>query len=556
MEKILDNRYYDLIISNALVTSYNTGDNITRMNDMFSLLHIPKDRMEPCDLGINAYHSFPKLYTLESVVSTETTGEVSGSISATQGLFGRGVIVGIIDTGIDYRHPTFMNNDKTSRILSIWDQTMEGTPPAGFTFGSEYTKELINFALLSQYPYTIVPTDDPYRHGTAIASIIAGRSNDKEGVSGVAPQTDLVVVKLKEAKENLKRLFCIPTGALCYQESDIILGIRYLLNVSGRLNRPLVICLAMGTNQGGHDGRGALSTYLNSLLLLPKISVITSAGNEGNSRRHYYGDVTKEPYSDSFQLNSGGMDNEYFIEIWPYIPSRLSIQLTAPTWESSQVIKPALGECHRLTFQSIKTNIWINNVLSESETGNQLILLRFRNMEPGIWYIRLDNKDAIPFSVHCWLPAGNLISNETYFVNSDPDTTITMQGDTANLMTVAAYDQNTGSILPQSSRGYTRMGQIKPDLAAPGYNIPCAIPEFQYGTATGTGVAAAYVAGIAAKMVEWAYIKGNYTAVTGNQINRLMMYAAERDPDVNYPNKIWGYGKISAENIFNEIEGF
>ena len=556
MEKILDNRYYDLIISNALVTSYNTGDNITMLNDLFSLLHIPKDRMEPCDLGVNAYHSFPELYTLESVISMENTGEESRQIAATRGLFGRGVIVGIIDTGIDYRHPAFMNNDRTSRILSIWDQTVDGTPPSGFTFGSEYTKDLINFALLSQYPYNIVPTNDPYRHGTAIASIIAGRSNEKEGFSGVVPQADLVVVKLKEAKENLKRLFCVPTGALCYQESDIILGIRYLLNVSNKLNRPLVICLTLGTNQGGHDGRGALSTYLDNLMLLPKISIITSAGNEGNSRRHYYEEVTEEPYSGSFQLNSGGIDNEYFIEIWPYIPSRLSIQLTAPTWESSQVIKPALGQCHKLSFQSIKTNVWINNILFESETGNQLILLRFRNMEPGIWYIRLDNKDAIPFSFHCWLPSGNLISNETYFVNSDPNTTITMQGDTANLLSVTAYNQNTGSILAQSSRGYTRLGGIKPDLAAPGYNIPCAIPDFQYGTATGTGVAAAYAAGIAVKIIEWAYIKGNYTSITGNQISRLMMRAAERDPDAVYPNNIWGYGKINPENIFDELEDF
>lgn len=556
MDKILDNRYYDLIISNALVTSYNTGDNITPMNEMFSLLHIPKEHMEPCDVGINSYHSFPELYTLEAVVSMENSGGKSEKINPAIGLYGRGVIVGIIDTGIDYRHPAFMNNDKTTRILSIWDQTAEGTPPLGFTFGSEYTKELINFALLSQHPYAIVPTNDTYRHGTAIASIIAGRSNDKEGFTGVVPQADLVVVKLKEAKENLKRLFCVPTGALCYQESDIIMGIRYLLNVANKLNRPLVICLTLGTNQGGHDGRGALSTYLDNLMQLPKISIITSAGNEGNSRRHYYGEIAKEPYLDSLQLNSGGNDSEYFIEIWPHAPSRLSAQLTAPTWETSEIVKPAIGECRKLSFQSIKTNVWVNNILFESETGNQLILLRFRNMSPGIWYIKLESQDKEPFSFHCWLPSGNLISNETYFVNSNPNTTITMQGDTANLLTVAAYNQNTGSILAESSRGYTRLGQIKPDLAAPGYNIPCAIPDFQYGTATGTGAAGAYAAGIAAMIIEWAYVKGNYTAVTGNQINRLMMRAAERDPNYVYPNNIWGYGKLSIENIFNEIAAF
>ena len=556
MEKILDNRYYDLIISNELVTSYNTGDNITRMNEMFSLLHIPKDRMEPCDLGVNSYHSFPELYTLESDISTETSGGGSEQVSPARGLFGRGVIVGIVDTGIDYRHPAFMNNDKTTRILSIWDQTVEGTPPAGFTFGSEYTKELINFALLSQYPYAIVPTDDPYRHGTAISSIIAGGSSDNKGFTGVVPQADLVVVKLKEAKENLKRLFCVSTSALCYQESDIIMGIRYLLNVAKKLNRPLVICLAIGSNQGGHDGRGALSTYLDSLMQLPKISIVTSAGNEGNSRRHYYGEIKKEPYSESFQLNSGAADSEYFIEIWPYIPSRLSVQLTAPTWETSEVIKPAIGECRKLTFQSIKTNAWVNNILFESDTGSQLILLRFRNMAPGIWYIRLDSKDLAPFSFHCWLPSGNMLSNETNFVNSDPSTTITMQGDTTNLLTVAAYNQNNGTILAESSRGYTRLGQIKPDLAAPGYNIPCAIPDYQYGAATGTGAAAAHAAGKAAMIIEWAYVKGNYTAITGNQINSLMMRSAERDSNSVYPNNIWGYGKLSTENIFNEILDF
>ncbi|MFV0241424.1 MAG: peptidase S8, partial [Lacrimispora sphenoides] len=141
MEKILDNRYYDLIISNAMVPSYNTGDNITTLNDMNSLLHIPKDQMEPCDLGINPYHFFPALYTLESSVSIEKSG--IGSVQRTPGLglIGRGVIVGIVDTGIDYRHPAFKYNDRTTRILSIWDQTQVGsTPPRGFTFGAEYTK--------------------------------------------------------------------------------------------------------------------------------------------------------------------------------------------------------------------------------------------------------------------------------------------------------------------------------------------------------------------------------------------------------------------------------
>ena len=201
MEKILDNGYYALIISNAMVPTYNTGDNITMLNEFNSLLHIPKEQMEVCDLGINAYHSFPDLYTLESSVSIERSGVGAVQRAAGFGLHGRGVIIGIVDTGIDYRHPAFKFNDRTTRILSIWDQTQVGsTPPRGFSFGAEYTRELINFALISEDPLSIVPTVDPNRHGTAIASIIAGRPNDDYNFSGVVPDADLVVVKLKEAK--------------------------------------------------------------------------------------------------------------------------------------------------------------------------------------------------------------------------------------------------------------------------------------------------------------------------------------------------------------------
>lgn len=556
MEKILDNGYYDLIISNAMVPTYNTGDNITMLNEFNSLLHIPKEQMEVCDLGINAYHSFPDLYTLESSVSIERSGVGAVQRAAGFGLHGRGVIIGIVDTGIDYRHPAFKFNDRTTRILSIWDQTQVGsTPPRGFSFGAEYTRELINFALISEDPLSIVPTVDPNRHGTAIASIIAGRPNDDYNFSGVVPDADLVVVKLKEAKENLKRLFSVPESALCYQESDIILGIRYLVSTAQRLNRPLVICIALGSSQGGHDGRGASSIYLDYLVQLPKIGVAVSAGNEGDSRRHYYNSTRLEPFENDFRLNVGNLDKGFTMEIWPYIPSRLYIEITAPTWESSQTIYPARGECNKIVFQSVNTVVWVNNIIFEEETGDQLILVRFQNAAEGSWYFKVGSMNHEPFTFHSWLPSGNLISNETFFLNASPDTTITSQGDAVHPLTVAAYNQLDGTILNESSRGYTRLGLIKPDVAAPGYQLPCALPGFQYGTATGTGAAAAHAAGITAMVMEWAYSKGNFTAVTGYQVNRMVIRAARRDPSYIYPNNVWGYGQVDAEHVFALMTG-
>jgi subtilisin family serine protease len=556
MEKILDDRYYDLIISNAVVPTYNTGDNITPLNEMSSLLHLPKDQKEACDLGVNPYHLFPALFTLESTISTDLPGVKVAQEAPQMGLHGRGVIIGIVDSGIDYRHPAFMYNDKTTRIISIWDQTKEGsTPPRGFTFGAEYTKELINFALISDDPLAMVPTVDTVRHGTAIASIAAGRPNGDNSFTGVVSESDLVVVKLKEAKKNLKELFSVPENALCYQESDIILGIRYVIGVAHRLNRPLVICLAIGSSQGGHDGRGPSSVYLDYLVQLPKTGVIVSAGNEGNNQRHYFNSTQVAPFFNNFQLTVGTNDRKFFMEIWPYIPSRLFIEVTAPTFESSQVVYPSMNGCQKITFQSVSSEVWINNILFEEETGEQLILLRFQNASPGTWHFRIGSVENEPFSFHCWLPSGNLISNETFFSNSDPNTTITAQGDAAHPLTVTAYNQQSGEILRESGRGFTRLGQVKPDIGAPGYRIPCAIPENQYGTITGTGAAAAHTAGVAAMVMEWAYSKGNYTAVTGNQVNRLIIREADRAQDQNYPNNIWGYGKLDANEVFQRLLG-
>lgn len=554
MEKILDNRYYDLIISNAVVPAYNTGDNITPLNDLNSLLHIPEDEMEACDLGENSYHTFPDLYTIESTVSLETSKINSVHQNISLSLYGRGVIIGVVDTGIDYRHPAFMYNDRTTRILSIWDQTQVGsTPPDGFTFGAEYSKELINFALISDDPLSIVPSVDLIRHGTAIASIIAGKPNEEYDFSGVVPNADLVVVKLKEAKANLKALFSVPESALCYQESDIILGIRYVVTVAKRLNRPLVICMAMGSSQGGHDGRSPSSIYLDSLVQLPKTGVAVAAGNEGSNQRHYFNYVQSGPFIGNFQMIVGRDDKEFFMEIWPYMPARLFVEITAPTWESSQIIYPALQGCSKVTFQSIDSVVWVNNILFEEESGEQLILLRFHQAYEGTWFFRVGSTENEPFSYHCWLPSGNLITNETFFVDSDPNTTITAQGDSMHPLTVTAYNQYNGEILAESGRGYTRLGLIKPDVGAPGYQLSCAIPDYQYGTVTGTGAATAHAAGVVAMVMEWAYSKGNYTAVTGNQVNRMIMRGASRDQADSYPNHIWGYGKLDAEGVFKQL---
>lgn len=551
MEKILDNDYYDLIINNVTVPLYDTGDNITLLNVRHSLLHVPVNNSDACNLGQHPYHSFPTLYTPTSTISIEKSGIGTVQRNPFLGLSGRGIIIGIIDTGIDYRHQAFLYHDNTTRILSIWDQSIQdGPPPEGFSFGTEYGRQIINAALSSEDPLSIVPSTDTVGHGTAISSIIAGKPEEEQSFSGIVPESELVVVKLKEAKQNLKNIFSVPDDVLCFQESDIILGLRYLASFSQRVGRPMVICIALGSSQEGHDGSGALSNDLNSYAQMPGIGITVSAGNEGNSRRHYFNSTSSEPFYHDFELRIGEKDKMFSMEIWPYALGQLSIDVSTPNRESTQQIYPAIGNCGRYRFIFSPGTVWVNNITFEEESGDQLILLRFENAVPGIWRFRVRSKENEPLSFHCWLPSGNLISDETFFLKSNPDTTITSPGNGIHQLTVTAYNQFDDSILAESGRGYTRSGMVKPDIAAPGYQIPCALPGNRYGTVTGTGAAAAHAAGAVAMIMEWGIPRGNFSSISGNVINYLMIRATRRDGTNIYPNNIWGYGPLDINNLF------
>ncbi|SEU26343.1 Subtilase family protein [Lacrimispora sphenoides] len=554
MEKVLDNDYYDLMINNVSIPMYDTGDNITTLNFRNSLVHILKTNSDPCNLGVYPYHNFPTLYAPTSTISIEKSGIGTVQRNPFLGLFGQGIIVGVIDTGIDYQHQAFLYNDDTTRILSIWDQSIQNGPiPEGFTFGTEYRKEIINLALKSDNPLSIVPSVDTNGHGTSIASVIAGKPNAEGTFSGIVPESELVVVKLKDAKQNLKEIFFVPNDTVCFQESDIILGIRYLISFAQSVSRPVVICIALGSSSGGHDGSGALSNYLNYLGRLPGIGLSVSAGNEGNDRRHYFNNTKEPPFYNDFELRVGERDKMFSMEIWPYALGRFAVDISTPNRESTQLIYPTIGSCRMFNFIFTPSVLWVNNFIFEEETGDQLILLRFRDALPGVWSIRIQSIDNEPISFHSWLPSGNLLSNETFFLNPNPDTTITSPGNGLHQLTVTAYNQFNDSILLESSRGYTRSGQVKPDIAAPGYELPCALPRNQYGSITGTGAAAAHTAGAIAMILEWGISRGNYTSMTGYDVNRLIIRGGRREGANVFPNNIWGYGQLDVNNLFRRL---
>ena len=554
--RFIDESYFDFIIPNVLLDFLGENQKFTRINTRHSIIHIPYVQVNKCDFDSINYAYLPACFTLESTFALEQTGVKKVQNNPNLGMYGTGILIGIIDSGINYLHPAFLYSDGTSRIATIWDQTVneeDAEPSQEFPYGTIYSKEDINRALEQPYPLEVVPTNDENGHGTAIAGIAGGSSDTANDFSGVAPLAEFVIVKLKEAKKSVKEFLAIPEDKLCYQENDIMMGVKYVDHVAKRLNRPLALCIALGSNQGSHDGLGALSLYLNQLSELPKSCVVTCAGNEGNTRRHFSGAVTKEdPYTE-FELNVGPEDKKFFMEIWTQPILRVSLEIISPTGEKISDLIPGFDQRTKHTFVFGSTIICVNNIITEPESGDQLIWLRFDKAQSGIWKFRNYNIDRNNATFHVWLPSGDIITNDTYFVQSDPFTTITTPGNGEAQLTITSYDTLGGGVSNFSSKGFTRVHEIKPDLAAPGLEITAPTNRNGYTNITGTGAAAAISTGIVALLLEWAITRGIYTNITGVEIKTLLIRGAQRDLYFDYPNKTWGFGKIDLYGVFDKL---
>ena len=558
MNKIISEDYADLIIDNEIIAQYENEnkDNITPINSKHSMLHVPTTMIEKCSIGEYNYNFFPSCFTLASLGSLDQSSITEVQKNSNLALFGEGVLIGLVDTGIEYQHQAFLYKDKTSRIVSIWDQTINSEVPTNISempYGTIYDNKILNAALLLENPLSLVPTTDEIGHGTILAGIAAGNFNEAESFSGVAPKAEIIIVKLKEAKQITRDIFCIPSKAICYQDTDILMGIRYLVTIATRLQKPLVICIGLGTNQGGHNGLGAVSTQLDTLAQIPKMCTVIAAGNEGISRRHYLGKIGKEEQTKEFELNVGIVDTLFSMEIWQQAPYRIALDITSPTGEYTPPIYPEITECHKLSYVFESSVLWVNNEISEGDTGDQLILVRFQAALAGIWKFRVYNMDNATTEFNVWLPSAQLISDETYFLQSSPDKTITSPGNAPKSITITSYNLQSGGIAINASRGYTRSNIIKPDLAAPGVDLTCPLIGNTYGTASGTGCATAHTAGIAAMLLEWGIVKGNYTSMNGQDIQKFLIRGAERSEDLEYPNNVWGYGKVNIYNVFQRL---
>lgn len=583
-EQILSDNTYDYITDFPIE---NTGDLspvvcYERIEDLYNIVYLNRNQVPSPETSFFEYQSVPKLYGLmqtDNSTNPETgqgfdpTPLIATGISQVQGpplhLTGRGTLLCFIDTGIDYTSPVFQDEYGNTRIEAIWDQTIqEGTPPEGFLYGTEYKREDINNALKQDNPMESVITRDENGHGTNLAAVAAGRVSNN-GFRGAAPEADLLIVKLKPAKQYLRNYYLLPENVPAYQENDIMLAVKYCDQFARLFSRPIIICLGLGTSFGEHDGYSALSRYLNTIAIKRNRAVVVCGGNEGNAAHHFRGNLNNADNASEF---SGGIaspgqslqatapaqnveirvsdgNGGFFLELWGKRPDTLNISIRSPGGEVIPPVPLNLRQSITYGFVYEQTQITIDSTLVEAGSGDELLLMRFVRPTPGIWNVRVISQGDVQNGIYdLWLPISQFLQTPVYFLVPDPGITMTEPAMASEVIAVNAYAADNNAFYIYSGRGFTRNGQPRPDLTAPGVNI-----STLNGRNSGSSYAAAITAGAVAQFFQWAVVEGNNQYAESREIKSYLIRGAGRDENLNYPNREWGYGRLDIAGIFASL---
>jgi len=557
--RIISNDYADLIVEyskNQLELFNLQNDTINYIDSKYAVVYVAANKVTQQFIHQKDFSVIPKLLGLLDTTSLEVMGVNKIQNVPSLALKGQGVLLGFVDTGIEYTNPLFKNADNTTRILSIWDQSIENKEASAdiFYFGTEYSENKINLALKNEAPLSIVPSTDEIGHGTMLAGLAGGSSIAESDFVGVVPLSEYVIVKLKPAKSNLKLLTMISEDTICYQENDIMFGIQYLINVARQLGRPIAICIGLGTNQGSHDGSSPISDMILTYANRTGIAIIVAAGNEGSSGHHYYGTVDPKIGFDLVEFQVAEGEQGFLMELWGSLPGTYSIDITSPNGEYVPRILPKLQEYRRIDFVFEKTIILVDYFLVETQTGDQLILLRFMNPSPGLWKLKV-YAGKISSGFHIWLPMRGFILEDTVFSKPNPYTTVTTPGNALIIITATAYNHRDQSIYQNASKGFTRINFVKPDLAAPGVNIYSPMLSNEFGISSGTSISAALTTGVSAMLLEWGIVKDNYPAMDCLQIKKFLFRGVNRNENLIYPNREWGFGTIDINGTYESLQG-
>lgn len=551
-DMIQSEAYADFILQRGYGDRQTIAGCTQEISSRYEALYTPLSPNGSISVQQYGYRSIPKLFAVMDKESMEQTGVTAIQQQSILNLTGKGVLIGFVDTGIDYKNEVFLREDGSTRVAAIWDQSKQtGNPPAHFAYGREYSEAMLQEMVrnpVSEEDDTL----DESGHGTFLAGIAAGKENTREGFAGAAPDAEIIMVKLKPAKRYLRQFFEISEEAEAYQENDIMMGIRYLLITAYQMRKPLVICLGLGCSLGGRDGFSPLDFMLDDAAWTLQTIVTVAVGNEAAMRHHFAGLIANKDGFEDVELRVEEENQGFSMELWAHAPEMYSVAVTSPSGETIARIPPRQSSStFRFLFENTTLTVDYQTVLPVS--GQFMILFRFRTPAPGIWKIRVYNDFYINGIYNMWLPNSRFLSAETYFLRSNPDITLTVPAAAAYVITLGAYDYRTETIYLHSGRGYSADNEVKPDLTAPGVEVLGPTPQGRFIRRTGTSIAAANTAGAAALLFEWAVTRGNQPTMNTNEALIAMIRGATRKTFREYPDKEWGYGMLNLYQTFLEL---
>ena len=465
---------------------------------------------------------------------TGGVGAGAGVISGLEsGLTGRGVLVAVIDSGIDYFHSDFRNPDGTTRIGLLADQDRDRI----------YTREEINAALETgsrSSALELVPSTDPSGHGTAVAAIAAGNGREGNGVyRGVAYESELMVVKLGT-----------PLTDSFPRTTQLMKALDLVVRRARDMNRPLAVNISFGNTYGSHDGTSLLETFINDMSNIGRNVIVAGTGNEGTGAGHRAGSLVMGQ-EENAQLSIAPYETGMGVQLWKSYVDQFSIRLVTP---SGEVIGPIDSRLGPQTLRYGGTRILIYYGKPSPFSRAQEVYFDFLPvrdyLDSGIWTFRLTPERIVTGRYDMWLPSRGLLNPSTRFLRPVPETTLTIPSTAANVISVGAYDDSYRAYADFSGRGFTRQTQqVKPDLAAPGVDIVTARRGGGYEAVTGTSFAAPFVTGSAALLMQWGILQGNDPFLYGEKVKAYFTRGARHLPGYDvWPNERLGYGTLCVRD--------
>ena len=548
-----EEKTWELIVrhNGSLEALRNEGIRVDELAAGYAVLVVPESRIDQVSaMEQIVYIEKPKrlffasnmaraascLSTIQTSSGSGTGGVGAGAgvISGLEsGLTGRGVLVAVIDSGIDYFHSDFRNPDGTTRIGLLADQDRDRI----------YTREEINAALETgsrSSALALVPSTDPSGHGTAVAAIAAGNGREGNGVyRGVAYESELMVVKLGT-----------PLTDSFPRTTQLMKALDLVVRRARDMNRPLAVNISFGNTYGSHDGTSLLETFINDISNIGRNVIVAGTGNEGTGAGHRAGSLVMGQ-EENAQLSIAPYETGMGVQLWKSYVDQFSIRLVTP---SGEVIGPIDSRLGPQTLRYGGTRILIYYGKPSPFSRAQEVYFDFLPvrdyLDSGIWTFRLTPERIVTGRYDMWLPSRGLLNPSTRFLRPVPETTLTIPSTAANVISVGAYDDSYRAYADFSGRGFTRQTQqVKPDLAAPGVDIVTARRGGGYEAVTGTSFAAPFVTGSAALLMQWGILQGNDPFLYGEKVKAYFTRGARHLPGYDvWPNERLGYGTLCVRD--------